>query len=353
MKKVLLSIFAVAALASCFQNEDIVSTSDNNAIKFDSYVGNTTKAIDPSLTKATLQSFQVWGTTQGDHKLDNGDAAAIVPIFTDLKVSKNDAGAWRYNEDSTAYWIPGNTYNFAAVVNANVRDDKTIVTLGANGLPEKIYYNLPSLGNYDDRDLLYAEVKGIPGEDKGNGTDGKVAFAFDHLLSKAVFTFTNNSAEPSKNIYVVRDIVIGCVWDGIYTVSSKTWEAGGTTMTIKFGNIVANDQQAEASPILSTPLKSQYQRLLIPVANQDIFIECKIELYLNGEVKPENLADKINYFHKPTLNLQPGFSYNFALSAGLNDKIEFEVTKVEGWTENHPTLEQPNHDNPNIPDQNN
>ena len=88
MKKVLLSVFAVAALASCFQNEDIVSTSDSNAIKFDSYVGNTTKAIDPTLTKATLESFQVWGTTQGDHA-----DAAIVPIFTDLKVKKED-GVW-------------------------------------------------------------------------------------------------------------------------------------------------------------------------------------------------------------------------------------------------------------------
>ena len=341
MKKILLSVFAVAALASCFQNEDIVSTSDSNAIKFDSYVGNTTKAIDPSLTKATLHSFQVWGTTQGDHT-----DAAIVPIFEDVNVNNNNGnGPWAYHEDYTQYWIPGNTYNFAAVVNGNVDiEGKTVVTL-KNGLPATIEHSLTPMDNYNDRDLLYATYGPYEAVATNNP---KASFTFKHLLSKAVFSFVNNSAEPSKNIYVVKDIKIrNCRHIGTYDVATETWTTVNTsTLEKQFGDIVAANDATDAAHINSnTPLQSKYERFLLP-GTFDAEITCTIELYLNGEVKSENLADRINYSHTIDLKLKPGHSYNFALSAGLNDQILFDVTEVEGWK---PAMTP----NPGTPDHNN
>ena len=341
MKKILLSVFAVAALASCFQNEDIVSTSDSNAIKFDSYVGNTTKAIDPSLTKETLRSFQVWGTTQGDHTIVNG-AAAIVPIFTNVNVNDN-SGSWAYADEYTAYWIDGNTYNFAAVVNGTVKDLE-------NGLPKTISYTTQNL--QDQLDLLYDEVKGITRDTNG---DSVVDFTFDHLLSKAVFTFANTTdapADPTKPqvIYTVSNIQIaGLSSLGEYTVGSG-WGSTDTSLTENFGHIVATGASAyidtPANIVEETNGKSNYERLLIP-GTYNATVTCTINLYLNGKVDKDNLADVINYSYTfdNGLELKPGYSYNFSLSAGLNDQILFNVTEVNGWTENNSTLDTPEHDN--------
>ena len=341
MKKILLSVFAVAALASCFQNEDIVSTSDSNAIKFDSYVGNTTKAIDPSLTKATLHSFQVWGNTQGDHTIVNG-TAAIVPIFTNVNVNDN-SGSWAYAAEYTQYWIDGNTYNFAAVVNG-------AVTKLENNLPKEISYTADDLE--DQLDLLYDEVKGVTRDTNG---DSVVDFTFDHLLSKAVFTFENTTdtpADPTKPqvIYTVSNIQIaGLSSSGVYTVGAG-WGTTNTSLTEAFGHIVAESANAKvdtpANIVEETTGKSNYERLLIP-GTYNATVTCTINLYLNGKVDKDNLADVINYSYTfdNGLELKPGYSYNFSLSAGLNDQILFNVTEVNGWTENYPTFDQPNHDN--------
>ncbi|MBO5961709.1 MAG: fimbrillin family protein [Alistipes sp.] len=328
MKKILLSVFAVAALASCFQNEDIVSTSDNNAIKFDSYVGNTTKAIDPSLNNSKINecTLYVWGTTQ-----QNVDGAATVSIFEGVEVSKA-TGVWKYADEHTAYWIDGNIYNFAAVVNGTV-------TGVDNGLPKTISYTTQNLE--DQLDLLYAEAKDIKGEDKGN-VDGKVAFTFDHLLSKAVFSFENTTPAPATGvapqvISTVSNVRIkGLSSSGVYTVGAD-WGTTNTSLTENFGDIVAADAN---QVITDNPAqiaeqgkgKSNYERLLIP-GTYSVEVICTIKLYLNGAVDNNNLAHEYKD-HKITVNnlkLEPGHSYNFALSAGLNDQILFNVTRVNGW----------------------
>ena len=113
----------MATLASCFQSEFAV----DQAIDFNTYVGSTTKAIDPSINNGNITnySFDVWGTTQQT-------GGPLVPIFVKEEVSYS-AGEWNYDENNTKYWIAGNKYNFAAVVNGDV---KTL----ANGLPQTIDY---------------------------------------------------------------------------------------------------------------------------------------------------------------------------------------------------------------------
>ena len=94
MKKLLLSVFAIAALASCMQDETIGAAQRENIVFENAFVDNVTKAIDPSITttgEKAIREFYVWGTTQGDHK-----DAKIVPIFANEKVD-NTTGAWRYD----------------------------------------------------------------------------------------------------------------------------------------------------------------------------------------------------------------------------------------------------------------
>ena len=108
MKKILLSVFAVAALASCIQNEDI---NPQTAIGFgDAYVANSTKAIYEGDTK--VESFKVWGTIANA----DGDTAPLYEGATVTRNSKEYGVAW--DCDVTRFWTPGcfqNLYRIAVL----------------------------------------------------------------------------------------------------------------------------------------------------------------------------------------------------------------------------------------------
>lgn len=339
MKKILLAVLSIAALASCMQDENL-SVAKGDAIVFENaFVDNATKAIDPSITNVgganAISEFQVWGTTKGDHAVD----AAIVPIFADEKVDKT-TGDWRYDSGKTQYWIAGNEYNFAAIVNADYTvttdaltgtETKTsVVTLGENKLPETITYTANGT-----TDLLYARsAENIKGKTSGNE---EVGFTFRHLLSKAVFTFTNTSLDTTNNLYKVEDIKItGLNKVGVYTVGSGWAFSGTETIDYKFGNIVvvAEDsaEGAAAAVVGATPYKSNFERLLIP-GTHTVAISCTIKLYLNGDATTEDNLAHVTPFLKENylLKVEEGKAYNFALSAGLKDAIEFKVTAVDDW----------------------
>ena len=134
MKKLFIAVLSMATLASCFQSEVALE----QAIDFNTYVGSTTKAIDPSIDNNSIETkkFYVWGTTQQT-------GGPLVSIFEEEEVSCS-AGEWNYDVNHTKYWIAGNKYNFAAVVNGEV---KTL----ENGLPKTIDYTADGV-----TDLLYA-----------------------------------------------------------------------------------------------------------------------------------------------------------------------------------------------------
>ena len=307
----------MATLASCFQSEFAV----DQAIDFNTYVGSTTKAIDPSINNDNIDeySFYVWGTTQGDH----ADDAPIVPIFENVKVDYA-GGVWAYGVEHTKYWIAGNKYNFAAVVNGEV---KTL----ANGLPKTIDYTADGV-----TDLLYARsTADIVAKASGND---KVGFTFSHLLSKAVFTFTNTSDDKEDNLYVVENIQIsGLGTKATYDIATGWGDSTyDPAYVVDFGNIVetATEGGAPAVAVSNVPLKSNYERLLIPGAHT-ITITCIIKLYLNGSYDPANpdanRGQRIEYEKTFDVTLAPGTAYNFALSAGLNEEIDFKVNKVNDW----------------------
>lgn len=341
MKKLFIAVISMAALASCTQ-EDIVINNANNAIAFDNaFVSATTKAIDPSITTASIADFQVWGNTQGDHT-----NAPVVPIFENETVRKDSvSGIWTYNVNKTQYWIDGNIYNFAAVKNGTV-------TELADGLPKTINY---SLSGTTGPDLLYASYGPYEAEATGNS---EVPFTFAHLLSKAVFTFENTTPDKKDgattqpaNIYKVTNIQIsGLDANANYDVASNEWKNNADgDCTENFGNIVGADskqENKEAEPISEKQSgKSNYERLLIP-GTHNVTITCKITLY-NDTVADNRIVDVIDYNKTVQLTFEKGVAYNLILQAGLEQSIEFKVVEVENWNnpyENVDTHEQ-GHDN--------
>ena len=327
MKKALLMVFAVAAMASCTTNE--VVNLNQEAIGFDNaFIENTTRSTDlATITKNTLDSFQVYGTTQGDEV-----GAVLVPIYDYVTVEDKEAAVdawdWQYAIEYVQYWIPGNTYNFAAVKNA----DKANITLGDDLLPKTIAF-----ASDDNTDLLYARSSAdIVGLASSNPA---VEFSFDHRLSKVFFTFENQiTTNVSGNAYYYRisDVKITNAYkEATYTVATNSWSNHANAAEVQFGHIT-EEGMAEATKVgaigSSDSATSQYARLLIPAKYGDATIEalnitCTIETLLNGSV-----VDTQAYNNDVDVTLEPGRAYNFVISKGNpGELIQFTVTSVNGW----------------------
>ena len=318
MKKLFIAVLSMATLASCFQSELAL----DQAIDFNTYVGSTTKAIDPSIDNdnITEYSFYVWGTTQ-----ENITGAPIVPIFKNVEVDYV-GGVWKYDPQYTQYWFSGNKYHFAAVVNGEV---KTL----ANGLPKTISYTAGT-----DKDLLYARTapEGITRVSNNSKT---VAFTCEHLLSKAVFTFTNttpaNTNGAPANIYKVTNIVISKLdKEAVYDVESGWTNNANADLNVEFGNIVASTESDSTNTAAieveeQQSGKSLYEHLLIP-GTHNVTISCNIVLY-NDVVDADHVVKTIPYSETHTITLEKGKAYNFALSAGLEETIDFKVNTVNEW----------------------
>lgn len=309
MKKLFVSILAVAALAACAK-EELVSV-NQEAISFDSaFVGNSTRATDPSYgtTDKPLKAFKVWGTVTGSE--------GPVAIFADDLVSGTVGVNSTWNcTTKTQYWITGATYEFAAVVDGNVTTE--------NGLPKTISYTADGT-----TDLLYARAK----QYTGLATDNpKVAFEFKHLLSKVKFTLENTTPAGDKigaYTYTLTDVKItNAITNGIYTVAdtfnseSKTYTVAGSWASkeangMTFENIVdvTNNSSAE----------SANEKLVIPMT--DAAVSCNVNIYYGGKLITTTPASK-------TVTLAPGNAYNFKVSTGLNNPIQFTVTEQPKWTD--------------------
>lgn len=324
MKKTIFTVLAVAALVACAKEE--VVTVNQETIAFDNaFVDNATKSNDGyTITTTSLDEFQVYGTTKG-----NESGAELVPIFKHVTVEKD--GTWKYSDEYTQYWVNGNTYNFAALVNVASTD----VTL-VNEVPSEIKCDISA-----QKDILYA-ANAFGVYTKGTSVT-TVPFTFNHLLSKVFFTFQNTmTTNSASNIYTYRitDIQINDAAKVATGTVAGVWGTPTETYDIEFGNITtvfdtASANVGEATEIgavgatdQSTSLDS---RLMIPQTNASLNITCTIETLLNHKV-----IDVENYSTAVTKTLEAGKVYNFILAkSNPGDKIEFTVTTVTEWDETH------------------
>lgn len=320
MKKVLFLALAAAAMVSC-SNEDVISL-NQEVIGFENaFVDNSTRVTDPSITSANIltngQVFNVYGTTKGD-----GVGETLVQIFNGVPVTYTDAtSSWGYAAGYNQYWIEGNLYNFAALVNATPAN----VGCGTDLLPQTVKFT-----SDDATDLLYARsTANIQGQSTGN--NDPVAFTFSHILSKVYFSFKNEGAAGSGYSYRVTDVEIDnayktatCDVTTFATAPESCWSGyEGARSAVAFGNINGNVEGG-------TTVDSENARLLIPNAYIDLNISCTVETLYNGSVvntEPYALTGK-------SITLVAGHAYNFILSKGApGDLISFTVTGVNGWSE--------------------
>ena len=326
MKKLFIAIAALAAMTSCSQDE-VMEVAEKQAISFgNAFIENATRAIDPSKTEATLTSFNVWGTVQGN-------TTTLASIFAGTEVTGTVGNGKVWNTVGvTQYWIPGAIYNFAALVNATVTEDD----LGTDKLPKTVTFT-----NTDGAtDLLYAKIaQPITAAESNN----PVNMNFNHMLSKAVVTVSNttNPDEGSTGYYYkVENVEITTAHTkGTCTLSTTApvWSGHNGTKTLSFGNITGETTGETAIELVDNTEKaaSYKELLLIPSAsntNDPVTIQFDLSLYKdNGD----NADELINYTAdkevSASVNFKAGYAYSFNISLSIGQPIQFSVTSVPSW----------------------
>ena len=304
-------MLAIAALASCAKEETLVAD-QGELIGFNSFVENSTRATDLTYGgEGVLEAFNLYGTVTGT----NG----VINIYNGCVV-RGTVGAATWSCPVNQYWIKDAVYDFAAVVDANVAQDQ---------ISPYMPITLTTVANADMNfaDMLYAQKLDYKALATNNPT---VAFAFEHLLSKAMFTVTSTTQDGYY--YNVKNITVNNFESGTYNIAyadanedgkdDGSWDGNNAT-GISFGDV----DEVTAASGAKTCAK---QKLLVPTA-ENFTVSCTIELWNdNGAADDVKLGTENKTFNVTT-PLVKGNSYNFTLALSVGQKIEFTVTEKPEW----------------------
>lgn len=338
MKKFVLSVFAIAAMASCMQDETI--SQNQQAIDFGTpFVDKATKAKDLTYGETTveLREFYVYGTVTG--------TAGTVNIFKNAKVyckeNEHLVGTDKvWNCDVKQYWIPGASYVFDAVVDATV-------TTGEYDMPTTLEPVAAENGNL--KDLLYDTAK-----ETGAETHAPVDFNFKHLLAKAYFTVKSNT--EGGYYYSVKNISVQNIKTGAKYVIARgengedngAWEA--TALDTDVANWISFGNIEKITKADTNGKTNEYQTLLVPTA-KEFKVSFTVELWNDlgdtdaiNDVKLSTVTyadDDADTTHnakvvsikegEELVGLQAGHAYNFNLELKNGKLIEFTVTTAPAW----------------------
>lgn len=245
MKKSLLMLgVAVAALASCTQNE-VMEVAEGRAIQFNTFVNNNTKVVTevPSGDLASSE-FYVFGNYSTDQDT----------WTTPGKAYNNETGDTKY------YWKASNYYRFGAYANgAGGKIDNATFSAADQKL------TFPAYTPDDACDLIaYVPAEVNVGTDATTQT--KVQLNFKHMLAQVAFEFTTDAADiyELKISNVKINGAISQTEGSINNNGTITWKTDGATKTgyiyedFKEGVDIANGN------LTPTPRTKMQSKLVIP-----------------------------------------------------------------------------------------
>lgn len=312
MKKVIFALAAVVALAACSKEQTVVADR-GDAINFDSFIENATRAAADDFT--TVDSFKVWGDVTGNVA---GDADYIF-LYNGASVTKGDKAygeAWTCEQ--TEYWLPSATYNFMAIAGATSVDPAT------GAFPTAISYTADG-----KTDLLLSDKVTVKTDNKSIPTEGItnecVAFTFKHLLSKVYFNFVNNSTSDNYKFEISNITISGAKASGEYSITDKKWTSVSDDAVVtpfSFGS-VANTITKGAS----APSPSANACLFIPGA-QTLTVSFKQETYSGDKLMGE---DTITAPLSTSFDANGCYIIKVSLSAGMPISFTVEQDGLSGW----------------------
>lgn len=300
MKKLFVSILAVAALAACAK-EEIVSLDKGETIQFgNAFVEN---SVRTDYSSTDINTINVYGTVNNVLIYD------YTPVTRPSNVDGQGYGT-NWTCGVTQYWIEGATYKFAALVDV----PKANITPDQYGMPASFTYTADG-----QTDVLY-DYYTTTGQAKGQNTT--VPFTFKHLLAKVYFTVTNNTGNADYT-YTIRDVKVkGTRPDGTYTVySSNDVNAVGSWAQ---KSDLSNTSFASIENVVKGTPKSNPELLLIPEVTVGVSFTVAIS------VKGTEIST-YNYSKANVATLAQNTIYNFGVSLTPGDVINFTVTAKPEW----------------------
>ena len=323
MKKLLVSVLAIAGLVACTQETTLVQQGNAPMEYGGAFVENATRAnaaVDPSTTTESITGFDVWGF------MDSAEGV----VFMDEDVTGSQGNFTYVN---TQYWAPGHNYYFAAL--APVNSPNVTETLASG---DAAYYGLGTIKfNVTDgaEDLLYSAVGPIAAPAANATTVEPVKFQFNHMLSKVKFSFTNgfdndNAYIDVKNIKMVVpetgtiDLAVADWW------SENMWVLGDTTKEIAFGDACDRTKRNGYQ-------ESADERIILPAdATQKYTVTFDVVLY-QGTVEAYKGTKTVTI---ENVALEIGKAYNFKAELNASNimadgtellPIVFDVEEVKDW----------------------
>ena len=299
MKKIFISILAIAALAAC-NKEEAVEVQKGEAIAFgDAFVDNATKAIYEEASD--LDAFKVWGNVDGTNE---------TPLALYGEDGANVTYTTNWDCDVVRYWTPSAAYNFTAIANGTAQ---TCV----NGIPTVIAYTQDATS---PADLVYGTATATTSDvcvPTGNIVDGRVAFTLRHLLARVKVQFTNQIAPDYT--YDITNVKITTWKEGVYTIGAATpWAQKAETgsVALPYGDI---------EDLAATPTAAGAQ-LIIPGA--PVVLSFDYDLKFDDTV----IYSATSVTKTVTTTLAEGNSYNLNVVLKAGNEIDFTITTLTAWT---------------------
>ena len=318
MRKSIIAILSLVGMVAC-TNDVTVKTQVPAPITFgDSFVEVKTRAaVDPSITKDTIEAFDVWGFMDDPNGL----------MYDAQRVTKGEAG-WTYSP--LQYWLQNHNYYFYAVAPVGNPDIVVHKDLNIEGLGTIDFTNTDG-----SVDLLYAEKQeSTYNEDVNADGHETVKFTFAHLLSKVKFTFTNGFPEGTSSLKIENIKISQAPSKGTVTLNDddagRTWKITDSNATLDFGHV-----NGGVALIPNESAECDNERLTIPAdANVRYQIDFTATLYYG-----ENVAltsNKTVYLEDQAFVI--GKNYNIKVTIDDTNIAEdalapiiFDVDEVEDW----------------------
>lgn len=286
MKKFLIMGMAAMGLAlTACNNDETVEVAKGNAIGFNTFVNNSTRATD--MITANLDNFKVWGMMNKDEQTGKP--------FVGVKVAKGTDGNWSYG--TPVYWEKGYAYSFVAVSPA---DAFTMATAPAayKDYGTITFNNDTKAG---ETDLLYAAKDNGTVTMPENACPAAVELTFNHMLSRVRFQFKNGMDDGST--LTVTDVKINDAYKtGTATLKETftdfAWTTDEATGVLKFDDAtVTNFAQGNACV--------SGHKYMIP-AKKAYNVTFTVTRVHNGVTDSYNHTVKL-----PETAMKPGMSYQF------------------------------------------
>ena len=322
MKKLLVSVLAIAGLVACSQDTTLVQNSNSGTLmEFNVAALDNATRVDPSITSTTLDAFDIWAYVDSE----------AGTVLTKERVSRN-GNMWSYVNKQ--YWTPEHTYYFNAIAPV----DTNHWTYNLNDV-NKGEDNTIAFTNVDGtEDLIYAHEEVTTPKELGQYMDA-VGLQFNHLLSKVKFTFKNGFT--TNNVYVaVENVEMDAPAAGTYTTTNGTWALENGTTTLVFGDVTDGETlDIDGTTVFAAQksVRAADERFTIPAgAGQNYVVRFTVKHY-NGNVC---LSESNKIVNISGLNLENGKAYNFVTEINEQNAadaellpIEFEVECVNEWVE--------------------